>query len=211
MQNKLFKYQIGLAVLGLFALGSMVFLIIQAGTTKQDAETHKQASKTADDLNDYISQKQTIPSSLESAKITYNKESVSYKKISSEKYTFCVTYKTGGSTIDGTSLVTQVMYAGIDMQTATEASDYEESSLYLLSSYKKGENCQTIKPYVYEDSSDLYDNSMTTEIGSDQTSTSAAFSQLSTEVEKCNTDTSLSDEAYNTCVDKAYDTYYGSR
>lgn len=212
MQNKLLKYKIGLLVMGLFVIGAMIFLIMQASATKSDTETYKNADKTASALNDYIDQKQAIPDSLNAAKITYDTETVAYTKISAEKYKFCVTYKTDSGSIDGTSLISAVMYAGFSGGVSGDydsSDDYESSSLYISNYYKKGENCQTVSPYLYDDYDSYYDD--TADEYSPEGSGDEAFSTLTTDVQKCTDDTTLSDDAYNTCVDKAYEAYYQRR
>lgn len=211
MQQKLLKYKIGFLALGLFTVGIALFLVLQASATKKDSETYKQAEKTANQLNEYLSQKQAPPSSLEAAGISYDKETVAYKKISSEKYQFCVTYKADGTTIDGTSLLTSVMYTGMDMQ---PTDDYEDSMLYLSSSHKKGENCQTIKPYSYSGLSDPYfDETDSTPVQEtrnpefDPGFDPAPPAGLSPALQRCEEDTTLSDDAYFDCIDSAYNEY----
>lgn len=209
-KNKLFKYQIGLAVVGLFALGATIFLVVQAGAAKQDSKTYEQANKTAEALNSYVDKKQALPESLDKANITYDKEAVTYEKLSSEKYKFCVTYKADGTHIDGTSLVSAVMYAGFDGQMPYDSEDYESSNLYLSYSWKKGENCHTVKPYIYDTGVDIFSDDYQEEGNSTQGQVDAKYSELIQQVDKCTNDTTLSDEAYSACVDKAYDAYYGS-
>lgn len=210
MQNKLFKYYIGFAVLGLFTFGLLIFVVIQASAAKSDAQTYKAAQKTAESINKYIDQEQMIPNSLDGAKITYNKETITYKKISDEKYTFCVTYNTNGASVDGTSLIGEVLYGSSTVYDSDETDTYEYPEIYLSSIHSKGENCQTVKPYVAGGGVELqYDDYGGSSLYDDQSeATDAAYKQMDAKLTECNQNTSLSDEAYDDCVDEAYDLYY---
>ena len=204
MQNKLLKYYIGLIVIAVFALGLLVFIVIQASATKHDTQTYKNAQKTADGLNAYIDKKQSIPDSLDDVSITYDSETVSYKKISDEKYKFCVTYEAEGTSVDGTSLISNVVY-GDSMDYYDDSSSYETESLYLEEAHKKGEDCQTIKPYLTAGYDSYYDDTMAEPQagGSD-----AGYKQMQAEIMKCNDNIALSNDEYDQCLDKAYKLYY---
>lgn len=207
-KNKIFKYQIGLVVIGLFTLGITIFLVIQAGVTKQDNDTFERANKTANALNKYLDEIQTIPESLEKAKITYDKETVTYKKVSDESYKFCVTYKADSSSIDGASLVSAVMYGGFDGQMSYSDEDYEYNSLYLADySRKKGENCYNVRPYVYNNSDTSY-SEYDYEAG-EQDQSDARYDDLLQDIDACSNGSTPYGDVYDACVERAYDAYYG--
>jgi hypothetical protein len=145
------KYVIGLSVLLLFVLGLVVWLLIQASAVKADNTTYKSATKLASKLNDYISTKNKIPNDLKSVSKDAVPSSIRYTKLSEQRYKFCVTYNANSSNFDATSVQTGLMSrafgGGLDYYGGNESS--ELSYLYIPSTHKKGENCQTIKPYIY--------------------------------------------------------------
>jgi len=166
--NKMKKYYIGLGVIGIITLVFLALTIAKGASAKQDNDTKTKASTIAKDLNAYISKNRKIPESLEDAGIKDVPKSITYKKDSSTEYTFCATYKeakTYGS-VDPTSLISgstlrQNSSSLDDDLYIGSSSSYKSSSLYPTTSYKKGENCQTIKPYLTS-SSYYYDDVPTT-------------------------------------------------
>lgn len=148
---KLFKYKIGLAVLGLFTIFMIVWVAVQGNYVKQDQKTFEAATKIAEDLNAYVDDKQAIPSSLAEASIHDVPSAISYSRLSDEQYKFCVTYKADNeySSFDLTSTLTEVL-----RQYYSGENDYEAAELYISPLYQKGENCQTIKPYLFSSSFD---------------------------------------------------------
>ncbi len=160
MPPKLKKYAIGLAVTMLFVVGLSVWLVAQAGVVKADNKAYDTATKIADKLNGYIDSEQVIPESLSDASIHNAPDSVTYTKISEEKYKFCVEYKTNSSGMDTASLTTSVMtglYGDMSSGNYPDDDKYEPTSLYINYYHKKGQDCQTIKPYVYKSSNVLDD------------------------------------------------------
>jgi len=154
MQSKLRKYQIGLAALGLFTLVIVVVILVQAGATKQDADTTKKANDIATKLEMYISTKQMIPDSLGAVGVSDVPATISYQKLSDTSYRFCLTYKSASSGFDAASAVTDVAtgsygqrYSSLGNTTDTETGD--TGYLYIPDTHHKGSNCQTIKPYIY--------------------------------------------------------------
>ena len=156
--NKMLKYYIGLAVLAVFAVGLVGYTILSASDSKTDKETTEKIQKVATDLDKYINDNAEIPASLSSAGIKNVPTTITYKKLSKEKYKICVTYKSAGSAFDGgwSALLTGALLA----QSASDNSAKGEEQSYLdyytlIYAYKKGENCQTIKPYgaSYSDAS----------------------------------------------------------
>lgn len=193
-------YKLGLGVIGLFSLVLLIVVLVQASGAKADNLTQKDAQKVADQLNDYVEDEQTIPESLSAAGINDVPSAVRYEKLSKERYKFCVTYKAESSGFDAASVQEEVIsgYYGVDY--SDYESSYEESYLYLDSTHKKGENCKTIKPYLYSNSS-YYDDYNNDEGSSD--SSSETYTDPST---GCVYDPGSSDDAINDyydCLDKA--------
>ena len=145
------KYYIGLLVLAAIVVGLLGYTLYQGGLAKQDKVVLDRATEIADKLNNYVSTENKIPASLSAADIDDVPEAISYKKLSDEKYKFCVTYKSASR---GYGVgPTEVLTAALMQQYAAGAYDYgdsyEPATLYVDSyGYTKGENCQTIKPYL---------------------------------------------------------------
>jgi hypothetical protein len=61
-----------------------------------------------------------------------------------------VSYKAASSGFDASQVQTDLMMAasGYD-ESDFQKNDYEPSYLYLSPTHDKGQNCQTIKPYIY--------------------------------------------------------------
>lgn len=195
------KYQIGLFILAVFALAMTGFLVVQANAAKTDAKTYKSAEKTANAINEYISTRSIIPASLKDANITYDAKTVSYKKDSATTYTFCVTYKANGNSLDGTNLIGDTLYGSGYSGSSYEDDDYKAESIYLDYTWKKGENCQTVEPYIVEKQ---YNDSLLDNSGG--SGSGASNSQYYDELAKC--DQLVSDEEYYACIKKADASYY---
>lgn len=154
------KYYIGLMALGLFTVGIAVYVLVMGVQARQDVKTEKAATKAAEKLNNYVSSKQKIPSSLKEAGVSDVPSTITYTKISNEKYKFCVTYKadkgygSGDVTTALTGAATSKLYGSSYPELDDES---EESYLYLNYTHKKGEECHTIKPYIYSSSSSTYE------------------------------------------------------
>jgi type II secretory pathway pseudopilin PulG len=144
------KYRVGLAVIGLFAVGILVVVLIQAGANKQDTATYNRATTMANTLNDYISSKNIVPESLAGAGINNAAANIRYHKLSSSSYKFCVDYKTTSSGFNATGVVTDLA-TGVTGQSgaASSGNTSPNTYLYLNSTHRKGENCQTIQPTLY--------------------------------------------------------------
>jgi len=157
--NPMKKYYVGLLILGVITLGLTVYVISLGIQSKQDVKTEKSAQEISNKINSYISKKQKIPSSLSEVGANDVPDTIKYTKLSEEKYKFCVTYKAakGYGSGDITSVLTNAaMSRAYGGASAYEDTSYEPSSLYPSYTHKKGENCQTIKPYIY--SYDNYNN-----------------------------------------------------
>jgi type II secretory pathway pseudopilin PulG len=177
--QKLFYYKVGLGVIGLFTLGIFIFAVVQGAGAKQDTQTDKAAQKIASKLNDYVDNNQRIPKTLAEADIHENTAHITYTKISDEKYKFCVDYKTASEdyTSSVESVVGRGLYGGVSSSSSSPSSSSEDQySLYIGTSHKKGQNCQTVAPYIYSASSDSSDSSLN--IGSSSSDASACPDKL---------------------------------
>lgn len=149
------KYYLGLIFLGLLTLGLGGYVISLGLQSRQDAKTEKKVQEISETLNSYVDANQTIPEDLEEAGIKDVPSTISYTKLSEEKYEFCATYKAAKGYSGGgvTSLVTGAVFAGLTGVNSSSYDsdayyDYEPSALYPSYYYTKGKNCQTIKPYL---------------------------------------------------------------
>ncbi len=155
MQNKMTKYYIGLAVIGLITIGLFIFTVNLGATGKQDVQTQKKVQEIETKLNSYVTKNQKIPSSLEEAGIKDVPNTITYTKNSDGlTYKFCVTFKAAkGYSTDPTDLLWGGGLKGAsttdDSSYSSYESTYQPSSLYISYYHKKGETCQTIKPYFY--------------------------------------------------------------
>lgn len=187
--NKMFKYYVGLGAIGLFTVVLLIITIVQGASAKQDNATKKKASEISKALNSYISTNKKIPASLDEANIKDIPSSITYKKDSDTEYTFCATYKeaysygsaSASSLISGSALKQNSSTSlANDYYGDSYTSTYKASTLYPTYSYKKGENCQTIKPYIY--SSTSYPSSYSSSSSSSNIQASARDTQRRTDI-----------------------------
>jgi hypothetical protein len=110
-------------------------------------------------------------------------DSIKYTKTSDTKFKFCVTYKANSSNFDANQAVTDVVFGNYGKYSSFDDSQSNESSyLYIPTEHKKGENCQTIKPYLYgSNSSDLFDDSFMRSLNSSSSSSAVQGSAKDTE------------------------------
>lgn len=149
-RSPLFKYQIGLGILGLITAGFMITLVVLAGSSKQDTKTYESATEIADKLNNYVSTHGEIPDSLQTTGMRDVPKTISYQKLDEKSYRFCVTYKTDSGTVDASTAINDALtgfYGGYNYG-SYESDDY----LFIDSNYSSGENCQTIRPMLSSDS-----------------------------------------------------------
>jgi hypothetical protein len=159
--------------------------LLQANSVRADNKTYQAADKISRDLESYISAKNKIPAKLSEATKESIPETVKYTKLSSSRYKFCVTYKAASSDLSASDISARVLSSTYSSE---YQSDQEETYLYLSPSHKKGENCQTIKPYI----NDYYTKD-----------SDSLFNSTS----DCKYDSSLGSKAYDAyfdCIDKAY-------
>jgi len=163
MRGSLAKFKLGLIIIGGFVIVLLVMVVTQASATKQDNNTYNRAGSIADTLNNYVDTKNTIPESLVAAGIYDAPATISYQKLSSSKYRFCVDYKTSASDFDVTNVEdniidpsSQANNSAVDSQTNTD--------LFIDTSHHKGQNCQVVQPYItsnYGDGSCYYNPNST--------------------------------------------------
>ncbi|MBI5906892.1 hypothetical protein HY857_02450 [Candidatus Saccharibacteria bacterium] len=154
------KYYIGLMLLMFGAIGLLVITLSQAKSAKTDKDTLDKAGSISTKLDNYISQKNTIPSDLAAAGIKDVPSTITYTKLSSSKYKLCATFSGASDGYDAgwASLFTGALY-GSDSTTGRGSApgdtqgDYFDS--YMLYTHKKGQNCQTVKPYISDSSNCL--------------------------------------------------------
>lgn len=146
MKSHLLKYKIGLAVIALFTLGIVGFVVMQASATKQDTKTNSAANDIANKLNAYITDNQTVPTSLAQAGVKNAPATITYQKLSEDSYKFCATYKANSSGFDAASAVAEVASGGTADTGSSTFTD--TSSLFIDTTYHKGTDCQTIKPLI---------------------------------------------------------------
>lgn len=159
------KYYIGIIVICLCALGLAGYTAYIGVQSKQDVQTEKKAREIAEKLNRYVDTEKKIPESLNEVGVSDAPESISYEKLSDATYKFCQTYK-ADSTYDYNGLTGTLVGGAINGGISAYPDDYDyyasqnPESLYIDGTHKKGENCQTIEPYLggskYDDYYDDY-------------------------------------------------------
>jgi len=145
--NTVAKYKLGFMVLGFFTLILLIVVVVQAGATKQDNKTYDAANKIADKLNSYVDNNYVVPASLAAAGIKDVPATVTYKKISYTKYSFCVTYKAKSTDFSAASTESDLLSSSVG--SSTPSSDTSTNyDLYLDTNHHKGQNCQTVDAQI---------------------------------------------------------------
>lgn len=141
------KYYIGIIVLILIALGFLVYAITQSGGAKKDRATNAAVESIGSKLDSNISSKDRIPADLAEAGITKMPPSVTYTKLSESKYKICLYYyqANNGLDADWSSIITAGL--GSTQSVQTDSSYFDT---FVEFSHKKGENCQTIRPVLFD-------------------------------------------------------------
>lgn len=155
--SRLFKYEIGLAVIGVFTFVMLVVVLIQAGAARHDNDLYKAADKIATKLNDYNDRHDKVPAVLETAGIDDVPEDISYTKLSKSRYKFCMTYK-NDSRGPGPIQAFERYYYGEGYDNPYYNDSDESDYLYISATYKKGENCETVNINLYNDYDDSSDS-----------------------------------------------------
>jgi hypothetical protein len=143
MKKPILKYRIGLMIVVVLVLGLAIFVAMQAADHKADLETKKAAEKVAGQLNNYVVAA-GAPQSLRSAGIEDVPSTVKYTKLSEAKYRFCVKYKAADSGFDANSAAQQVALGLATGNVGGRFLAADSGYLYISSTHKKGENCQTV-------------------------------------------------------------------
>lgn len=142
------KYYVGFSVLIILALGFLIYTLSQAGAAKTDRTTNKSVEKIGMKLDIYITDNGVIPDSLATAGVDNIASAVKYTKLSDSQYKICINYKTTASGFDAswTSLFSGALGAS-GSTTSNSGSSYFDTTVEF--NHKKGENCQTIQPNLY--------------------------------------------------------------
>lgn len=145
------KYYVGFTIIVLFMLGALIFTLSQAASAKTDKKTDSAVDQIATKLEIYIAKNGSIPETLGKADINDVPSTVVYTKVSSSQYKICFDYKNASSGFDAgwTSL-----FFGGSFNTPYEQNDSKTDNTYFDSSvsyhHKKGQNCQDVKPTLYQ-------------------------------------------------------------
>jgi hypothetical protein len=158
MPRGLNKYIVGLLVIGTFTFVLLIIMLVQAGGVRQDTKSYKAATKIADKLNDYTLDHNTVPTSLSSIGEKDVPDTISYERLSSTHFKFCVTYKSDSTNFSATDVETRLITGQSEDDYYSSLSDDETSYLYITGTHHKGDNCQTVKIYSYSDDQNYYDD-----------------------------------------------------
>lgn len=145
MKTSLLPYKIGLAAIGVFVLSIVIFVLSQAGATKQDTQTYNTANDISQKLATYIDEQGTIPTTLQDAGIHSVPSTISYTKLSDQSYKFCMTYKAKDDGLNSSSIAQTLIMAG-DPALSDVSTSTTTDTLIISPSHKKGATCQTITP-----------------------------------------------------------------
>jgi hypothetical protein len=181
------KYYVGFIVLVVITAGITIYTLIQGASSKQDIQTEKKAQEIATKLNSFIASKFELPASLEEAGIKDVPDTIKYTVKDDTSYKFCVTYKAASSY--GSGDITSLLWGSAlrdlsQVDTSNyDSPDYASSSLYLSYYHKKGENCQTVKPYnLYIPSNNDYYSSYNSNTSTSTISVAARDTERQTDI-----------------------------
>ncbi len=163
MKDKLLAYKIGLGVVGLFTFIMLIIVLTSAGGAKKDEATTKAASDVANNLNQYTIQNQKVPDSLAQAGSKNVPSAIKYTKLNDQSYKLCVSYH--GAHNDYSPGVLAFDAYSQSYNTDEWAAQNNTSYLYIPTSHKKGDNCITVKPDMYQQTT-LDGNRVDTSTGS---------------------------------------------
>ncbi|MDB5185419.1 MAG: hypothetical protein JWN38_1227 [Candidatus Saccharibacteria bacterium] len=162
MPNKLRKYQLGFAAIGLVVFVALLITLFSAGPARHDKATYKAATAAATAVDRYVTKHQAVPDSLSAAGVDRTVSTVSYQKISNNTYKLCATYQADADfgTNPGDALY-QSYYSGSTLNT----SDVVGQSVYFTDFYHKGTECHTARPSFYTSSDDIFGGSSSDQSG----------------------------------------------
>jgi type II secretory pathway pseudopilin PulG len=164
---KMRKYYIGLAIIVLLSAGLAVYIVSLGVISRQDNITQKRATEIAQQLNNYVTDNQRVPESLEEAGAKDVPSTITYTG-QGDSYEFCVNYKTDSdsSYYGASNAATSLIFGDFGMQPYFDdyPAETEQSYLYLSPQRKKGETCYKVRPYTlpyFNNSQDLFQGSGT--------------------------------------------------
>jgi hypothetical protein len=149
-QTSLLKYKIGFIFVGIFVVVVLFLVISQAQDTKDDTATYNRVVSISNSLNQFINADTAtiyIPSTLGQAYISNVPSTISYQKLSSDSYKFCVDYKTSVTDFSPSAVATGIITNTLDGSNQTTG---DNEYLYISPDHHKGNNCQIIKPYLLQ-------------------------------------------------------------
>jgi len=141
-QKSLTKYYIGFIILGLFVIILLLLVVVQAQSTKDDTDTYNKATTIANNLSQFISVNNYVPASLKNASVSSIPQ-VSYQRLSSDSFKFCVKYKATSSDFNPTAVVDGLITNTLE---GPNQPTNDNTFLYLSPDHHSGNNCQTIEP-----------------------------------------------------------------
>ncbi len=143
------KWVMGIRLLLGLVLVLLIFVLYRGISSKQDRQTFQKASSIAAQLNSYTDSKFKVPNSLAAVGAKDVPSTITYTKLSSTTYRFCVTYKysnkdvTGKVASDVTS-ATSGLSSSANEPTFSGGDGSAPFDLTIESNYKAGQNCQKI-------------------------------------------------------------------
>lgn len=141
------RYYLGLSVLGVFTFVFFCIVLFQAASGRQDVATDKAASQIADKLNSYTDAQSKVPAKLSDVGIKNVPSTITYHKVSSTSYKFCATYKSAGNNGGVNSFQSDI--SKLETGDANVSTYQTDSSFLDVSRHHKGQNCQTVTIYTY--------------------------------------------------------------
>jgi hypothetical protein len=161
--SKIKKYYIGFAVLLLLTIVLVFYTLAQGSKSKSDAEANKKLEEISTKMDSYALKNNRVAVSLSDAGIDDSVSAISYTKQSNTSYKLCVTYQnaSNGYGADWTSILGPLFGSGYSADSSSDSLSSSSGHSYLDTytlkyHHKKGENCQTVHPYI---SSSYYDGS----------------------------------------------------
>ena len=155
MHSSLTKYKIGLGVIGLFTVVITIWAVTQASATKQDNNTYNSANNISGKLYNYTDVHDIAPYSLASIGIYNPPSTITYSRLSNRSYRFCVNYKTSSTDFSVSSTESNLLTSNVGDSNSYDSSNYSNNSyLYIDTNHHKGNNCQVVDLYNYNDQYD---------------------------------------------------------
>ena len=150
MHQSLTKYKIGLGIVGLFTVAITIWALAQAGATKQDNNTYNAANNIANKLNAYTDANDTAPYSLTYTGVYNPPSAISYTRLSSSSYRFCMDYKTASSDFSASSTESDLLTSSVGSSSSSDNSaNYGANGfLFIDTSHHKGNNCQVVNLFT---------------------------------------------------------------